>query len=62
MHIDGWVVDTATTVNVGGAGNGRMVEAARQALNERRDRVRGDGSWFTPDRIADITRNRGLER
>ncbi|MBX7186174.1 MAG: M24 family metallopeptidase [Vicinamibacteria bacterium] len=32
VHIDGWVVDTATTVNVGGAGNGRMVEAARQAL------------------------------
>lgn len=37
-------------------------EAARQALDERRDRVRGDGSWFTPDRIADIKRNRGLER
>ena len=37
-------------------------EAARQALDERRDRVRGDGSWFTPDRIADITRNRRLER
>jgi methionyl aminopeptidase len=33
VHIDGWVVDTATTVNVGGAGNGRMVEAARQALS-----------------------------
>ena len=32
VHIDGWVVDTATTVNVGGAGNGRMIEAARQAL------------------------------
>ena len=32
VHIDGWVVDTATTVNVGGEGNGRMVEAARQAL------------------------------
>lgn len=32
VHIDGWVVDTATTVNVGGSGNGRMVEAARQAL------------------------------
>jgi len=32
VHIDGWVVDTATTVNVGGTGNGRMVEAARQAL------------------------------
>jgi methionyl aminopeptidase len=32
VHIDGWVVDTATTVNVGGTGNGRMVEATRQAL------------------------------
>ncbi len=32
VHIDGWVVDTATTVNVGGTGNGRMIEAARQAL------------------------------
>ena len=38
------------------------VEAARRALDERRDRVRGDGSWFTPDRIADIKRDRGLER
>lgn len=37
-------------------------EAARQALDERRARVRGDGSWFTPDRIADIMHNRGLER
>lgn len=32
VHIDGWVVDTATTVNVGGTGNGRLIEAARQAL------------------------------
>jgi methionyl aminopeptidase len=32
VHIDGWVVDTATTVNVGGEGNGRMIEAAKQAL------------------------------
>lgn len=34
VHIDGYVVDTATTVNVGGAGgvNGRLIEAARQAL------------------------------
>lgn len=37
-------------------------EAARRTLDERRDRVRSEGSWFTPDRIADITRNRGLER
>lgn len=37
-------------------------EAARRALDERRDRVRGEGSWFTADRIADIMRNRGLER
>ena len=40
----------------------RQIEAARRALDERRDRVRGDGSWFTPDRIADIKRDRGLER
>ena len=33
VHIDGWVVDTATTVNVGGTGNGRMIEAAKQALS-----------------------------
>src|SRR5204863_7355071 len=33
VHIDGWVVDTATTVNVGGTGNGRLIEAARQALS-----------------------------
>jgi methionyl aminopeptidase len=33
VHIDGWVVDTATTVNVGGGGNGRMIEAAKQALS-----------------------------
>lgn len=33
VQIDGWVVDTATTVNVGGEGNGRLVEAARQALS-----------------------------
>lgn len=33
VHINGWVVDTATTVNVGGEGNGRLVEAARQALS-----------------------------
>mgnify|MGYP006867833646 CR=1 FL=1 len=39
-----------------------LSEAARRALDERRDRVRGDGSWFTPDRIADIKRDRGLER
>ncbi|MEL5990272.1 hypothetical protein ACOKGD_06690 [Microbacterium phosphatis] len=37
-------------------------EAVRRALDERRDRVRGDGSWFTPDRIAEVRRNRGLER
>lgn len=32
VHINGWVVDTASTVNVGGTGNGRLIEAARQAL------------------------------
>ncbi|MFT3859983.1 hypothetical protein [Micropruina sp.] len=37
-------------------------EAVRRALEARRDRVRGDGSWFTPDRITDIKRNRGLGR
>jgi len=48
--------------HTGPARDAANVEAARQSLDERRDRVRGDGSWFTPDRIADITRNRGLER
>ncbi len=37
-------------------------DAAQQALDERRNRVRGDGSWFTHGRITDIKRNRGLER
>jgi methionyl aminopeptidase len=34
VHIDGYVVDTATTVNVGASAgvNGRLIEAARQAL------------------------------
>jgi len=33
VHVDGWVVDTALTVNVGGRPEGqRMVEAARSAL------------------------------
>ncbi|MGN6035891.1 hypothetical protein ACP6NG_10945 [Brevibacterium casei] len=35
---------------------------AQARLEERRTRVRGDGSWFTPDRITDIKRNRGLRR
>lgn len=48
--------------HTGPARDAANAEAARQTLNERRDRVRGDGSCFTPDRIADITRNRGLER
>ncbi|WP_294179619.1 hypothetical protein [uncultured Schumannella sp.] len=48
--------------NVGPAQDAATAEAARRALDERRDRVRGDGSWFIPDRIADIKRNRGLER
>lgn len=48
--------------HTGPARDAANAEAARQALDERRDRVRGDGSRFTPDRIADITRNRGLER
>lgn len=34
VHVDGWVVDTATTVNVGDAPEGRpLVEAARSALD-----------------------------
>ncbi|BEH01855.1 hypothetical protein brsh051_11360 [Brooklawnia propionicigenes] len=37
-------------------------EDVQRALEERRDRVRGDGSWFTPDRIAQIKRDRGLGR
>lgn len=48
--------------HTGTARDSANAEAARQALDERRDRVRGDGSWFIPDRIADITRSRGLER
>lgn len=33
VHVDGWVVDTALTVNVGGSpGKGRLVDAARAAL------------------------------
>lgn len=48
--------------NAGPAQDAVNAEAARRALDERRNRVRGDGSWFTPDRIADIKRNRGLER
>ncbi|WP_062391155.1 hypothetical protein [Gordonia phthalatica] len=46
----------------GPAQDAATADAAQQALDERRNRVRGDGSWFTPDRIADIKRNRGLER
>lgn len=48
--------------NTGPAQYTANAEAARRALDERRNRVRGDGSWFTPDRITDIVRNRGLER
>lgn len=48
--------------NVGSVQDAANADAARRALDERRDRVRGDGSWFTPDRITDIKRNRGLER
>lgn len=43
-------------------GPAQDAEATRRALDERRQRVRGDGSWFTPDRITDIKRDRGLER
>lgn len=48
--------------NTGPAQDAANTEAARRALDERRNRLRGDGSWFTPDRITDIVRNRGLER
>jgi len=48
--------------HTGTAHDAANAEAARQALDERRDRVRGDGSRFLPERIADIKRNRGLER
>jgi hypothetical protein len=48
--------------NTGPAQDAANAEAARRALDERRSRVRGDGSWFTPDRITDIKRDRGLER
>jgi len=48
--------------NTGPAQGPANAEAARRALDERRNRVRGDESWFTPDRIADIKRDRGLGR
>ena len=48
--------------NTGPTQDAANAEAARRALDERRSRVRGDGSWFTPDRITDIVRNRRLER
>ncbi len=48
--------------NTGPAEDAANADAARRALDERRDRVRGDGSWFTPDRITEVKRNRGLER
>jgi hypothetical protein len=48
--------------HTGPAQDAANAEAARRALDERRNRVRGDGSWFTPDRIAEVKRNRGLER
>lgn len=38
------------------------VKAAQRALDERRERVRGDGSWFTHPGIGQIKRDRGLER
>jgi len=46
----------------GPAQDAATADAARRALEERRNRVRGDGSWFTPLRIAEVKRNRGLER
>ena len=48
--------------HTGPAQDAANAEAARRALDERRNRVRGDGSWFTPDRNAEVKRNRGLER
>ena len=48
--------------HTGPAQDAANAEAARRALDERRNRGRGDGSWFTPDRIAEVKRNRGLER
>lgn len=46
----------------GPAQEAASAEAEQRALDARRDRVRGDGSWFTPDRITEVKRNRGLER
>lgn len=46
VHIDGYVVDTATTVNVGGVPgiNGRLIEAARQALSAAIKAVKPGGA------------------
>ncbi|OYO08837.1 hypothetical protein CGZ94_20295 [Enemella evansiae] len=52
----------AAMSGAGPAQGAANAEAVRRALEERRDRVRGDGSWFTPDRIAEIKRDRGLGR
>lgn len=54
--------ETPGMSGAGPAQDAATAEDARRALEERRDRVRGDGSWFTPDRIAEIKRNRELGR
>lgn len=37
-------------------------ETTSAALEQRQERILGDGSWFTLDRIVNVARNRGLER
>ncbi|UAL29808.1 hypothetical protein K8W59_19100 [Nocardioides rotundus] len=54
--------ETPGMTGAGPAQSAADAEAVQRALEERRDRVRGDGSWFTPDRIAEIKRDRGLGR
>lgn len=50
---------------ISGAGPGHdaaNADAAQRALAERRERVRGDRSWFEHPGIAEVKCNRGLER
>ena len=54
--------EAAQLSGAGSAEDAAGAEDVQRALEERRDRVRGDGSWFTPDRIAQIKRDRGLGR
>jgi methionyl aminopeptidase len=62
VHVDGWVVDTATTVDVGGGeGNAALVEAARAALEAAIAVAAKDVAVARlSDAIARTLRERGL--